>query len=78
MGKQFLLYDLETVGGDRSDKSDEENESAEEGEGDGEDIPAWRILVLTTRWNIELLCERHVWFVDRTFKTLSIKGQAKR
>jgi len=46
--------------------SDDESDEEEEEE-DRPEPP--RVLIFATRKNIEILCESHVWFLDRTFKT---------
>jgi len=58
LGETFLLYD----NGPANEDSDVE--SAEEEEDSG------RVLVFSTRRNIELLCNSSTWFLDGTFKTV--------
>ena len=57
LGEHFLMYDS------RDDNVEEKEEEQQQDEGRD------RVLVFSTRRNIELLCASPTWFMDGTFKT---------
>ena len=62
LDEKFLMYD--------SRDEDSEEEEGESEDSDAEERPPRdRVLVFSTRRNIELLCRSATWFLDGTFKT---------
>lgn len=59
LNERFLMYDS------RDEDVEEEEQQQEDEEDEGRD----RVLVFSTRRNIELLCASPTWFMDGTFKT---------
>lgn len=60
-GERFLIWD--SGHDDESDEDDYEEEEEQQ-----EQVGANRVLVFSTRRNLELLCQSSTWFVDGTFK----------
>lgn len=64
LGEVFLLHDSRTPDPEDSDSEDEGSD-----EEDNPEPETSRVLVFSTRKNIEYLCESSTWFIDGTFST---------